>query len=157
MAGKWLIILYTALLCAQAQNDGRIAGRRVSDSGGLPVAHASVTLRNTLTGAGKRQETSGAGEYSFSGLPEGRYSLAVSGPGLESGTKPIEIGRQTVPQVVDVRLEPSHIKQQVTVVSGSRIEELQNQSALRVEAVTREQIRDTGYERVSDVLSEIPG
>lgn len=113
MTGKRPIILYSALLCAQ--NDGRIAGR-VSDSGGLPAARASVTLRNTLTGTGTRQETSGAGEYSFSGLPEGRYSLSVTGPGLDSGTKSIEIEQQAVPQVVDVRLEPAHINEEVTVV-----------------------------------------
>ena len=41
--------------------------------------------------------------------------------------------------------------------SGSRMEELQTESPVRVEAVTRAEMRDTGYERVSDVLSEIPG
>ena len=37
------------------------------------------------------------------------------------------------------------------------MEELQTESPVRVEAVTRAEMRDTGYERVSDVLSEIPG
>ena len=154
MAGKWSIVLFPALLCAQYS--GRIEGR-ISDAAGLPVAHAAVTLRNTLTGAGSQQETGNAGEYSFSGLAEGRYSLMVSGAGLEAENRVIEIGRKDIPQIVDVRLSPAHASQQVTVVSGSRVEELQNDSPLRVEAVTREQMQDTGYERVSDVLSEMPG
>lgn len=46
---------------------------------------------------------------------------------------------------------------QVMVVTGSRLEELQTESAVKVEAVTRQQMQQTGYERVSDVLAEMPG
>lgn len=55
-----------------------------------------------------------------------------------------------------VRLSPAPLIQTI-VVSGSRVEELQDDSAQRVEAVTRKQILATGYERVSDVLAEVPG
>ncbi|MDX2178826.1 MAG: TonB-dependent receptor [Bryobacteraceae bacterium] len=49
------------------------------------------------------------------------------------------------------------IRTQVTVVSGSRVAELQDESPMRVEAVTAEDMKRTGYERLSDVLAEIPG
>lgn len=46
---------------------------------------------------------------------------------------------------------------QVMVVTGSRVEELQTDSAIKVEAVSREQMQQTGYERLTDVLAEMPG
>lgn len=49
------------------------------------------------------------------------------------------------------------VKTSVTVVSGSRVIELQDESPMKVEAITREAMLNTGYERVADVLAEIPG
>ena len=46
---------------------------------------------------------------------------------------------------------------QVMVVTGSRTEELQTDSAIKVEVLTRKQMQETGNERLTDVLSEIPG
>lgn len=60
-------------------------------------------------------------------------------------------------KVPEIQLGVARVSQEITVVSGSRVEELQVDSPVKVEAVTREQMRDTGYERVSDVLAEIPG
>jgi hypothetical protein len=135
---------------------GKVAGH-VRDASGLVVPRAGVTLRNTLTGANRQKDTSDAGEYSFSGIPEGRYSLSASAAGLATEVRLIEISREASPEVMDIQLPLARVSEQVTVVSGSRVEELQNESPVRVDAVTRDQIRNTGYERVSDVLAEIPG
>ena len=61
------------------------------------------------------------------------------------------------PVSIDITLEMGGLRQQVTVTSGSRIEELQQDSPIKVEAVTRDAMINTGYERLSDVLNEIPG
>jgi len=160
-----LALLVCTSLAAQASQTathpssnggGRVTGH-VHDASGLVVPRASVTLRNALTGVQLQQVTNDSGMYSFIGLPEGRYSLSISAPGLASESRLVEIGRQAPPQVIDVQMPLAHVSQEVTVVSGSRVEELQSDSPVRVEAVTREQIRDTGYERVSDVLAEVPG
>lgn len=146
----------TGLTVPPANTGGRIGGR-VRDSTGSAVVHASVALRNTLTGFQRQQGTTDSGEFSFSGLPDGRYSLSVSATDLASETRAVEIDRQAAAPVIDIELLLAQVRQEVTVVSGSRIEELQQESPTKVDAVTREQIRDTGFERVSDVLAQIPG
>ncbi|MGH9632567.1 MAG: TonB-dependent receptor plug domain-containing protein [Bryobacteraceae bacterium] len=63
---------------------------------------------------------------------------------------------ESIDEPATVRMLPARLLQTL-IVSGSRVEELQEESAQRVEAVTRQQILATGYERVSDLLAEIPG
>lgn len=139
-----------------AQNSGSIEGH-VRDTDQLPVARAAVTLRNVLSGIERQQKATDAGAYAFHDLPRGRYAIRSSGDGLVSDAVTVEVSGQDTPQTADLELRPGSVTQEVTVVSGSRVEELQNDSPTRVEAVTREQMRDTGHERVSDVLSELPG
>jgi outer membrane receptor for ferrienterochelin and colicins len=134
---------------------GQVEGR-VRDASGLVVPRASVTLRNTLTGYYRQQETRESGEYAFAGLPEGQYSLLVSAPGLRNETRGVAVSRIQA-LVVDIQLPVAPAHQEVTVVSGSRVEELQQESPIKVEAVTRQEIQETGFERVSDVLAQIPG
>ncbi len=43
------------------------------------------------------------------------------------------------------------------VVSGSRVEELQQDSPLPIDVATKQRIERTGFESVADVLSEFPG
>lgn len=158
-----LALFLCALLRAQPTNgtqSGGDGGRRVEghvrDASGLPVPRASVVLRNALTGAARTALTGDSGQYAFGDAGEGRYSLTFSAPGLASETRLLELRTGRV-QVIDVELGLARVNQEVTVVSGSRMVELQADSPVKVEAVTREEIRDTGYERVSDVLAEIPG
>ncbi len=42
-------------------------------------------------------------------------------------------------------------------MSDSRVNELQDEAPTKVLLITKEQIQNTGYERVGDVLSEVPG
>ena len=60
------------------------------------------------------------------------------------------------PEPVVLTLRPAILTQSI-VVSGSREEELLEDSVARVEMIARSQLRDSGYESVSDILSEEPG
>ncbi|MEK7405541.1 MAG: TonB-dependent receptor [Acidobacteriota bacterium] len=130
---------------------------QVTDAAGLPVPGASVTLRKIVTGLSEHRRTDDAGRYSFDGLRPGSYWLVASRPGLSDQGRLVEVAGADVLRDVNFSLPVAGLIQQVTVVSSSRVEELQEESPVKVEAVTREQMRDTGYERVSDVLAEIPG
>jgi outer membrane receptor for ferrienterochelin and colicins len=57
----------------------------------------------------------------------------------------------------DMRLALAGSNQEVTVVSASRIAELKQDSTTKVLAVTRQEMQDSGYKRVADVLNEVPG
>ncbi|MBS1875000.1 MAG: TonB-dependent receptor [Acidobacteria bacterium] len=129
----------------------------VSDASGLAVPRASVSLRNSFTGFSRTQVSSDSGDFAFTDLPEGRYLLSISASGLANETRIVELRMSQQVKVPEIQLGVARVSQEITVVSGSRVEELQVDSPVKVEAVTREQMRDTGYERVSDVLAEIPG
>ncbi len=47
--------------------------------------------------------------------------------------------------------------QEQVVVSDSRVDELQYESPTKVLLITKDEIQNTGFERVGDVLSEVPG
>ena len=155
----WLCLISLALgQGPPGASDGfAIVAGQVIDATGLPIPGASVTLRNVLTGLSQQQWTDAAGRYSFEALRSGRYWVAASHFGLSDQGRLVEVGEAERPSDISLRLPVAGISQQVTVVSSARVEELQQESEVKVEAVTREQIRDTGYERVSDVLAEIPG
>ncbi|MBI4906118.1 MAG: TonB-dependent receptor, partial [Acidobacteria bacterium] len=124
---------------------------------GLPVSGASMTIRNTLTGYSLQRLTDDVGRYSFAGVRPGRYWVVASRPGLADQGSYVEVLESVALADTNFRLPLAGLSQQVTVVSSSRVEELREDSPAKVEVVTREQMRDTGYERVSDVLAEIPG
>ncbi len=127
-------------------------GGRVQDPQGLPVSGVTVEVADSSGRIVCTKITTDAGAWYCAEpiIPPAR--ITVSG---RQWNQSILRAEDTQKEVV-VTLQPATLLQTV-VVSGSRIEELQDDSAQRVEAVTRQQIQSTGYERVSDVLAEMPG
>ena len=126
---------------------------RCKDGQNLLVAGAEVTVRNQARGVEVRCTTqSGTGVCSVALPSDGEYLLRAKADGME-GEGVLQAGSATA----DVLLQPTMLTSSVTVVSGSRTEELQEESATKVDVLTREQMVNTGYERVSDLLQEMPG
>jgi Carboxypeptidase regulatory-like domain len=72
---------------AVAQADlGAISGT-VSDASGAVVPRATVTLKNTATGAQRVSTTNAQGEYSVTQLPAADYSLNVEAAGFTTSTQ----------------------------------------------------------------------
>jgi len=67
----------------QSQNAGTIAGN-VADTQGLPVTNATVVLRSLEEGTVSSAKVNGRGEYLFSAVKAGSYSVKVSAPGFEN-------------------------------------------------------------------------
>lgn len=112
-----------------------------------------ITARRRLSGQAYSCKADANGKCVLD-LPPGRYELQGRREG-EAGRQEVNVG--TAPLEVDLPLAATELRTAITVVSSSRQEELQEEAITKVEAVTREQMLTTGYERVSDVLSEIPG
>lgn len=119
---------------------------------GLPVANTSVTLRHTASGQTATCYTDATGACPLTLTRSGAYTLTA--PLLEAQ---VDIDVTSLPTLSVLQLKPAALLTSITVVSASRQEELQEESVTKVEAVTRNQMLSTGYERVSDVLQEIPG
>ena len=73
----------TGLLLAQGTAD--IVGT-VTDNTGAVVAAAKVTAKNLDTGLTRAEETNTAGDYSFTFLPVGNYSVTVAATGFKMFT-----------------------------------------------------------------------
>jgi len=78
------LVLFAVALTAFAQTDrGTITGT-VTDPAGAVVASAPLVLLNTNTGNQYQAATSETGNYTFSQLPIGNYTLTVTVAGFKT-------------------------------------------------------------------------
>lgn len=80
------MVLFSALFFSPAllaQNTADIIGT-VSDSSGAAVPNAKVTVKNTGTNASRSMQASASGDYAFTLLPVGTYSITVEASGFKA-------------------------------------------------------------------------
>ncbi len=63
----------------------------VKDASGAYVPDADITVTNLATGFKQVSKTNAQGEYHFSNLPVGHYSVDVSAPGMKGGYRDVEV------------------------------------------------------------------
>jgi hypothetical protein len=63
----------------------------VKDASGAYVANADVEVTNLGTGFKQTTKTNAQGEYRFSNLPAGHYSVDVDAPGMKGGYRDVEV------------------------------------------------------------------
>jgi outer membrane receptor for ferrienterochelin and colicins len=154
---RWIsIAILTILICSistKAQTPATVSGR-VIDASGAALPGAAITLRNLATGLERVITTETDGSFRFPGLREGRYKISAAATGFTVAEK---IAESLDGAPIEFRLEPSALVEAVTVVSGSRQEELRESLNTKVDVISRARIRDTGDESVGEVLRELPG
>jgi outer membrane receptor for ferrienterochelin and colicins len=137
---------------ALAGADSLVSGH-VTDPHGRPIAGATIVIR--LSSGLERVALSGAdGRYTLSAPFNGPFTIIASASGFsrkEEPRTPDAIG------AVDFTLDPMPVVEHVTVVSGTRQDELRETLNTRVDVVSRERMRDSGADTVGDVLQEMPG
>jgi len=105
-------IILLASASVRGQSATTISGT-VKDPTGATVAGAIVTLVDGKT-SGKRQVPTGeAGEYVFSGLTPGDYTVQVAAPGFSAFEKPVSVAAE--PVKVDIALILAQETSQVSV------------------------------------------
>jgi len=112
----------------------------VTDGTGAVVANASVTLLNLATHDQRSAKTGGGGEYSFTLLPVGHYSITVSVAGFKSSTTSnlaVEAGDRAR---ADVHLEVGGQSETVTVEAQTPL--LQAENATVSSTVTSQAVQD---------------
>ncbi|MEW6129640.1 MAG: TonB-dependent receptor [Acidobacteriota bacterium] len=132
-----------------------IAARgQVVDQTGAVITGASVTIEHLATGFERAVKSDANGEFVFSAVSSGRCRLTASAEGFAPLSKEVDLPSS---DAISFALAPALLTERLTVVSGSRQEELRESLNTRVEVVGRSRIRDTGYETVAEVLRELPG
>lgn len=148
-----MVVLIAIVASAIAQDRVALEGR-VIDQTGVPVPGASVFVRDLSTGLETAQSSGTQGEFSIEVRP-GRYRVSAAENDFQTISEDVDVG-DTAPGPVLLTLHPAILTQSI-IVTGSREEELLAQSVAKVEMIARSQLRDSGYESVSDILSEEPG
>jgi outer membrane receptor for ferrienterochelin and colicins len=129
---------------------------RVVDPSGLPVAHAQITARNILFGTACNTESAPDGTFELTNLLAGAYFLTAFTDSLSLSPLRIELAAGQYLNVRDLHLSITAAQQQI-VVSASRVQETEEEAPTKVLSISSQEIQHTGYERVGDVLSEVPG
>lgn len=155
IATSLLLIIFPAraVIAQTPAGEGWLRGR-VTDVNGSVLSGATITLNNLSTGLERVASADASGAFAFAGVREGRYKLTASVTGFAVAAKIIE---SVNGNSIDFVLEPAGLSEGITVVSGSRQEELRESLDTRVDVIGRNHIRDTGYETVAEVLQELPG
>ena len=151
-----LILLTLPPLDPLAAREGRtpVEGT-VFDSSGRVLVGADVFLRDLDSGLEIHQVTDNEGRFRF--LAERtRYQVTAAMSGFDSAARNLDL-EESGPADLRLRLSPAALDTQVVVVSGSREQELMENSTTRVEVIPQRMLHDSGYETVRDVLSEEPG
>lgn len=115
---RWVLALTLLVCCAPvfAQlTTGNLVGT-VFDSTGAVIPNVPVTAKNEATNVESRAQTTGAGQYQFSNLPVGSYTVTVDAPGFQKAeTRNLQVVlSQTVNQNFNLQVASSASTVEVT-------------------------------------------
>ena len=135
----WLGLAVSAFVClvalcplgvpsalAQSAGTGAITGT-VTDPSNRSVPNATVTLTNVGTGQTRTATTGPAGDYKFSLLPPGNYSLKFSAAGFKTSMVPSVTVNTTETATADQTLQVGAVSESVTVEAN--VETLQTENS----------------------------
>ena len=145
----------SSLLLAQASTS---LNGRVTDSSGAVIPGATVTLTLQSTGAVRESTTGNSGQYQFSQLVPGRYTLAVSAPGFATAQRTGMDLLVSQPATTNITLQPAGVTSEVTVSAGAQAM-LNTTDATLGNAFNSNQVESLPLDQrnVPDLLSLQPG
>jgi Carboxypeptidase regulatory-like domain len=119
----WLTIALTAIATAPARAQvlyGTLVGS-VTDQTGSVVPGAAVNITNTATGVNRSAKTNDVGDYQFTYLVAGLYTVSVTVPSFRKViSEPISV-QTNATRRFDVKLQPAVVGQTVTVTGAAPI------------------------------------
>ncbi len=139
----WLVCVCLLLVTgtATAQVDQGAMTGTVTDNTGAIVPGAQVTLSATDTGLTLQSKSNGSGNFTFSPIKIGNYSVSASAPGFQTTTRQnIHVDVQQRLQV-NLALTPGQVSQTVTVTGAVAL--LQTQSSAVGQVIDTKTINDT--------------
>ncbi len=154
MSGKSLLLafIFTLSLVTFGQAQSLTIQGRVQDTANASIPGATIILRNKRTGLERTTAANAEGEFRFANVAADEFEVVALANGFARTTVAAASGT-----AVSISLEPSVVREEVTVVSGSRQEELRESLNTKVDVLTASDLRNTGYETVGEALREVPG
>jgi Carboxypeptidase regulatory-like domain len=109
------------------QTFGEITGR-VSDASGAGVPGTAITLTNVNTNAVRKTESTGAGDYTFTSVPPGMYSVKAEHAGFMAATSnSVEVQVEQSVRL-DIALQVGQVSQTVEVSAQAGLLQAENAS-----------------------------
>ncbi len=135
-AAALALMLHTAAFAQVTTAD--IVGR-VADASGAVLPGVTVTVENTGTHDTRVAPTNASGDYTFTLLPIGRYSVKIELQGFTTQTASLALSAGDRSRL-DVRLQVGAVAENVTVVAESPL--VQTDSATLSSLVTEKAVQD---------------
>jgi iron complex outermembrane receptor protein/vitamin B12 transporter len=156
---KWFLLYLSAawFLCAGVSWPATLATLRgsVSDSLSQPIGNAKVTL--FLDGAERSvTQTDSQGQFEFSSLNPGRYSVRVEAPRFSVLNSDVATLGAGVVKTLNLSLTIGTLPQRV-VVSATGSETRASQVGASVDVVDRDQLDDLAAVKIDQGLRALPG
>ena len=119
-----ILFVLSLAVVAQAQTfRGTILGT-VTDSSGLAVAGATVTVKNIETGLVRTSQTTADGSYTVTELPIGTYTVTISQSGFQTSVTSDVAVNVAGERRVDIALKPGQVSERVEV-SGAELPQVE--------------------------------
>ena len=129
---------------AFAQSSGSISGT-VQDSHGGVIQAGAVTVSNRLGGVNQTARTNSEGNFVFTQLPPGTYTVTAEMAGFKkSEKKDVVLPAASRVNVGNMVLEVGALSETVTVAAEAGQLQIQSESGERSNLVTNRQLRDIG-------------
>jgi outer membrane receptor protein involved in Fe transport len=140
LSAAFLVVVgLLAATVAEAQSlAGRVVGT-VKDESGAAIADAAIVLEQTGTGLVRRTTSSSTGDYNFSFVPIGDYTVSAEGAGFAVSKKAVTVAVQATVRV-DFGLGVAERAEDVTVEATAPA--VRTDSAELGEVITEERISD---------------
>ncbi len=135
-----VLLAIPTFLHAQAVNATLVG--TVIDSSGAAVGNTKITIIDSNTGVSRSAQTNESGNYTFSELPPGTYTVTAEQPGFKRASRSgVDVIVDTTTRV-DLTLQPGEVSETINV-SGEA-------PALKTERA------DTGRQIESKTISDLP-
>jgi hypothetical protein len=119
-----ILVVLSLAVAAQAQTfRGTIFGT-VTDTSGLAVAGATVTVKNIETGLVRTSETTADGSYTVTELPIGTYTVTITQSGFQTSVTSDVAVNVAGERRVDVALKPGQVSERIEV-SGAELPQVE--------------------------------
>ena len=112
-----ILVLSTATMWSQAVN-GTMLGT-ITDATGASVPNAKVTILETNTGISRSSQTNESGNYVFSDVPPGTYTVSVELTGFKKSSRAgVELTANSSPRI-DLILQPGSVTESIEVTAST--------------------------------------
>ncbi|HYG18621.1 MAG TPA: TonB-dependent siderophore receptor [Ohtaekwangia sp.] len=145
-----MIIICFSSIYAFAQT-GSIEGT-IRDTGGNAIENASIIIVNANTGT----QSDAAGNFSFTNVPVGNYTLKASVLGYETLRQSVTVKDAEKATVSFVVATSDLVLTEVTITSTGIKDEIKDIPGT-VNVLDGRQIRESGAQSVGQIISRIPG